>query len=185
MANLADQGNAFVVTDRPQSSYDIFSSADFAAVQKALTQTVERDALSRVVLDFLGRGFSRTIMLVNTRGELRGHDGRGADLWLEMVRQIRIPADAPSRLAGVMARRRPYLGPLGEATEVDRKIVAAFGKQNPQVLIFPVLLGERVPLLFFGHVPLAPIDLERFATLSESITNALQRMIASQRQVNP
>ena len=126
----------------PRSPLDAIS---LAAAVNGLNNVSDREHLTQQMLDFLATGLERVLLFVNTRGELRGHDGRGVDLSLELTKQVRIPAELPSRLAGVLARRKPFLGPLGESTDVDRRLSKALGEPTGPFLIFPILLGERVP----------------------------------------
>lgn len=153
------------------------SNPDFAAIEEA----ADHQALTQAIFDILHPRVRRLLLFVHTRDELRGQDARGEDLRIEEIRKIRIPSGIPSRFAGVIAQRRPYLGPMGRATEVDRRLDHAMRGIDGLVLIFPVVLGERVPLLLFGHRIQGQIDAKELRELSAAVSKGLRNVIANSR----
>ena len=138
-------------------------------------------SLTTSIFDALAPRVHRLLLFVHTRGELRGQDSRGDDLLADEIRKIRIPSGMPSRFAGVIAQRRPYVGPMGRATEVDRRLDHAMRGIDGSVLIFPVVLGERVPLLIFGHQINGEIDAEELRELSAVVSRGLHHVITRAR----
>jgi hypothetical protein len=147
-----------------------------------LVTATTRDDITRILLDFLGGGFSRVILFVHAHGVLRGHDCRGPDLLPDAVREVRIPTSQPSIFSSVVQKTTPFFGVIRTETAIDRTFVHALGGATGNSLLFPVVLGERVPLLLFAHGSPHPVDPGSIQDLGEGVSSALARVIAAQRK---
>jgi hypothetical protein len=136
-----------------------------------------RDEVTDLLLDFLAEGFSRVIMFVHVKGEIRGRDARGEDLLVEAVRQIRIPAGGPSVFSNVIERRIPYFGPMRTDTPIDAAFYSALGGVEGVILVLPVLLREKVPLVVFASGSSNPVDQRSLQDLTNEVAAALERII--------
>jgi len=136
-----------------------------------------RDEVTDLLLDFLAEGFSRVIMFVHVKGEIRGRDARGEDLLVEAVRQIRIPAGGPSVFSGVIERRTPYFGSMRTDTPIDAAFFSALGGVEGVILVLPVLLREKVPLIVFASGSSNPVDPRSLHELTHEVAAALERII--------
>lgn len=146
-----------------------------------LQAAVDRDAVTSAVLDYLAAGFNRVILFVHSRGELRGHDARGADLLVDAVRLVRIPSGGRSGFAQAIEKQRPSFGPMGQSA-IDRALSQALGGLEGNVLILPISLGSKTPLLVFAHGARNPVDPASIQTLSTETGTALLRLIQAARK---
>lgn len=142
---------------------------------------VDRDDVTRLLLDYLGAGFSRVILFLNTRGELRGHDCRGADLLVDAVRRVRIPATGDSMFSRVLNHATVHFGPANLAGPIDESFARAMGGLKGNILLLPVQIGPTVPLVVFAQGASAPVDPRSVMELSELVGQAIARIIANRR----
>ncbi len=166
-----------------------FNSDPIPLSPEAFTQVVpkleaagDRDAVTTVLLDFLGAGFSRVILFVHSHNELRGLDARGKDLLVEAVRQVRIPSSGKSMFSDVLERGTPYFGPMQTASKIDQAFSQALGGIKGNVLLLPVTLGKKVPLLLWAHGTNHAVDPHSITELSTAVSTAIQRIIAAARK---
>lgn len=153
-----------------------------AEVLPKLEAASDRDEITSVLLDFLGAGFHRVILFVHSHNELKGHDARGEDLMVEAVRQVRIPSTGKSVFSEVLEAGRPYFGPMRETSKIDQAFSSALGGLKGNVLVLPIQVGTKVPLLVFAHGTTHPVDPHSIAELSTAVSTAIQRLIASMRR---
>lgn len=140
-----------------------------------------RDEITDLLLDFLAEGFSRVIMFVHVKGEIRGRDARGEDLLVEAVRQIRIPAGGPSVFSSVIDRRSPYFGPMRTDTPIDAAFYSALGGVEGVILVLPVIVRDKVPLLVFASGSSNPVDPGSLLELTNEVAAALERIIVVEK----
>ncbi|MCA9717113.1 MAG: hypothetical protein KC468_20735 [Myxococcales bacterium] len=140
-----------------------------------------RDQITDLLLDFLGDGFERVIMFTHGRGEIRGRDARGEDLMVEAVMQIRIPASGPSLFSTVIEHRNPYFGPMRTDTAIDAAFAAALGGVQGNVLVVPVVLRGKVPLLVFASSARHPVDANSLHELTTTVGQAFERLIVASK----
>ncbi len=157
------------------------SPETFTRMLLRLTAATDKDAVTRALLDFLGTAFDRVILFVNSRGELRGHDARGADLMAEAVRQVRIPSEEGSIFRVTIQEKRAFFGPMPSDHRIDIAFAQALGGLEGNVLCLPITLGDKVPLVLFAHGTTHAIDPHLIAELSKSISAAFRRIIAARR----
>ncbi|RMG96975.1 MAG: hypothetical protein D6705_09900 [Deltaproteobacteria bacterium] len=157
------------------------SAEAFGRVIPRIVAAQTREDITRLVLDFLGAGFRRVILFVHAHGELRGREARGDDLDLDAVRLVRIPASEPSVFSKVITSKRPYFGPLRSETAIDRAFSAAFGGLTGNILVLPVLLRDKVPVLIFASGTSYPVDPRSIQELADGVSGALERLILRQK----
>ena len=153
------------------------SPAAFAWVLPRLVAAADRDEITQVLLDFLAEGFDRVIMFVHLQQQLRGRDARGDDLLLEAVTQVRIPTSGPSLFRQVIERGTPHFGRWPAETKIDRAFDQAMGGIKGNVLVLPVRLRERVPLLVYASGTHHPVDPRSLNDLVDGVSGALERLI--------
>ena len=158
----------------------------FAQVLPRLDAAANRDAITTVLLDFLAAGFERVILFVHSHSELRGLDARGKDLMVEAVRQVRIPSSGPSMFATVLAGGEPYFGSMqpssGEPTPIDQAFAAALGGLRGNVLLLPIRVGSKIPLLLWAHGTSYAVDPHSISELSSAVSKAVHRIITARRR---
>ncbi len=151
----------------------------FAQVLPKLDQARDRDEVTTVLLDFLGAGFKRVILFVHSHNELRGHDARGEDLMVEAVRQVRIPSGGKSMFAEAIERERPLFGPMRETSKIDQAFSQALGGLKGNVLLLPIKLGPKIPLVVFAHGTTHAVDPHSIQELSNAVSTAILRILAA------
>jgi len=184
-----DQGSE----SRPVTMHDTSAAAEwepelaplsaeaFERVLPRLVATTNRDEITQVLLDFLGAGFARVILFSHANGELRGHDARGSDLLVTAVKQVRIPAGGASVFSEVIARRTPHFGPLRTDTPINHTFAQALGGVVGNVLVLPVMLRDKTPLLVFASGTTHPVDPRSIKELAVGVSAALERHIVGQK----
>lgn len=178
------QGSSLAPGPQPDVALEAvpLSPEAVAEVLPKLELVDDRDAITALLLDFLGAGFSRVILFVHSHNELRGHDARGEDLLVEAVRQVRIPSTGKSVFADVLERNKPYFGPMRETSKIDQAFSSALGGLKGNVLVLPIVVGTKVPLLVFAHGTTHAVDPQSIDELSGAVSAAIQRMIAALRR---
>jgi hypothetical protein len=154
----------------------------FAQVLPMLEGSVDRDSVTAVLLDFLGAGFNRVILFVHSHNELRGLDARGKDLLVEAVRQVRIPSGGKSMFSEVLERGSPYFGPMQSTSKIDQAFAQALGGLKGNVLLLPIAVGPKIPLLLWAHGTSHPVDPRSIAELSDAVSKAIHRILAARRR---
>ena len=149
-----------------------------------LVQALDRDDIMRILLDFLGDGFERAILFTHLNNELRGRDARGTDLLVDAVRQVRMPAKGRSVFADVLRTKAPYFGPLVTNSAVNRAFSEALGGVAGNILVLPVVLSGRVPVVVFASGTTHPVDPRSIRALAEGVSHALERLIMRQKQTS-
>ncbi len=76
-----------------------------------------------------------------------GAHGPQAD---ERVRQIKIPADAPSVFAEVLEKRQTYLGPLRKTSWNDRLVKELAGPAPKMAVAVPMTVNDTVVAILYG-----------------------------------
>lgn len=152
-----------------------------AKIHPQLVTATDPDDVTRLLLDYLGAGFDRVIMFVHSRDELRGKDCRGRDLLPEAVRQVRIPSAGPSVFSRAIEGRRPIFGPMRTDNTIDQMFSQALGGLGGNVLVLPLQLGNRIPLVVFAHGSRHPVDPGSIHELNDAVGVALSRIVALRR----
>jgi hypothetical protein len=154
----------------------------FARMLPQLEAATDRDDVTTLLLDFLGAGFERVILFVHTHNELRGLDARGKDLLVEAVRQVRIPTTGASSFADAIERGTPFFGAAPTTTKIDQAFSQALGGIRGNVLLLPIKLGGKVPLLLWAHGTSHPIDPRSIHELSAGVSTSILRILAAARR---
>ncbi|MEM6996974.1 MAG: hypothetical protein AAF721_41105, partial [Myxococcota bacterium] len=157
------------------------SAAAFGSVLPRLVEATNRDEITTVLLDFLAEGFGQVVLFVHTQGTLRGRDCRGETLVADAVRQVRIPMSGPSTFASVIESGRPHFGPWPAAGRINSMFAQAMGGIRGNVLVLPVRLGGRVPLIVFAANTPHPVDPRSLSELVDAVSSALERLILARK----
>jgi hypothetical protein len=146
----------------------------------ALRGASNRDDIARVMLDYLERLTSRSLLLVVKRGSLVGQDGRGPRLSGDKARAISLALDDPSIFRDVIRSRLPYRGPLPDTT-ANRAFAERLRGLSEEVLLMPIGVRERIIAIVFADEPLMPLpDAALHATTREAGL-AFERIILAGR----
>ncbi len=140
-----------------------------------------RDALTNTMLEFLAEGFEHVLMFVHLRGQLQGRDARGPDLLLDAVPKVRIPVASESMFADVLDGDAPFVGPWPRQRPIDRAFSDALGNIRDDVLLLPIRLRGKTPVLVFATGAQAAIDVAAMTQLSQGVAQALERLIYSRK----
>ncbi|MCB9567737.1 MAG: hypothetical protein H6710_11095 [Myxococcales bacterium] len=166
----------------PQATVLPLSHEAFSQILARFATVRSRDEITNLMLDFLSEGFVRVIMFVHVKGEIRGHDARGEDLMIEAVRQIRIPATGPSLFSTVIERQTPFIGPMRTDTAIDTAFDAALGGVEGNVLVLPVVLRGKVPVIVFAATARYDVDASVIRDLADQASAAFERLIVAARR---
>jgi hypothetical protein len=154
----------------------------FELVLPRLERAQTKDEVTHTILGFLAAGFTRTLLFVHTNQELRGHDARGADLLVEAVRMVRIPTGGPSVFAKAIDTRTAFFGPMPLDSTIDRAFANAMGGISGNVLLLPMPISDKVPLLVFAMGASGPVDPRSVTALSREAGEALKRILLAMRR---
>jgi hypothetical protein len=153
------------------------SAAALAQVLPRLVTANDRDAILEILLEVLAAGFHHVIVFTHLQKQLRGRDARGPDLLRDAVTQVRIPTAGPSVFADVIAAGVPHYGPWPRDRAIDRAFSDALGSITGHVLVLPVRLREKVPVVVFASGPQYPLERRTIADLADAVSQALERLI--------
>jgi hypothetical protein len=161
------------------------SAEAFRHALPRLSVADDRDAIMERLLDFLGAGFSHVILFIHLRDQIRGRDARGDDLLLEAVTRVRIPTTGPSRFRTAIETGAPHVGPWGTAEGIDAAFARALGGIGGDALVLPIRLRDKVPLVVFACGAKVAFDVATMRNLSETISQALERLIYRRKNTGP
>ena len=161
----------------PPANVEPLSTAAFAAVLPRLVAAADRDTIMEVLLDFLAEGFGRVILFIHLRDELKGRDARGSDVVREAVTQVRIPTKGPSVFSDVIHGGTVSFGPWPTERAIDRAFDRAMGGIKGNVLVLPVRVRDKVPVLVFASGANNPVDPRSLEQLVSAVQTALERLI--------
>lgn len=153
------------------------STAALAQVLPRLVAANDRDEILEILLEVLAAGFHHVIVFVHLQKQLRGRDARGPDLLRDAVTQVRIPTAGPSVFADVIGAGVPHYGPWPRDRAIDRAFSEALGGIDGNVLVLPVRLREKVPVVVFASGPQFPLERRTIADLADAVSQALERLI--------
>lgn len=158
------------------------SQARLEQILPLLEAASTRDQLLAALLDYLHEAFERVILFSNAHSQLRGRDARGDDLVAEAVAQVRIPALGPSVFSDVIARQEPWFLTWPTQRPIDRAFANAMGGILGQVLVLPITLGPKTPLLIFAMAARVIPEPEVLDRLTTAMSQALERLIRQRKQ---
>lgn len=170
-------------TEAPVGEAQPLSSAAFAALLPRLVGASDRDTIMEVLLDFLGEGFSRVILFIHLRDELKGRDARGNDVVREAVTQVRIPTLGPSVFSNVIRTAGASFGPWPTDRAIDRAFDRAMGGIEGNVLVLPVRVRDKVPVLVFASGANHPLEPRSLDKLVAGVQTALERLIFQRKSL--
>lgn len=166
---------------KPQRAAIPLSSEAADACIEQLESATDRDTLIARLLDFVGAGFAQTILFLHSHEELRGIDARGANIDKEAVRQVRLDSRSPSLFRTAIDRMMPLFGPMPRAQEVDSAFSAALGGIHGNVLVLPIVVEHRVPLVCFAHGTRFSVRNDTLLRLSDEVSEHLLRLFKQSR----
>jgi hypothetical protein len=167
---------------KPQRAAIPLSSEAADACVEGLKAATDRDTLIARLLDFVGAGFSQTILFVHSHEELRGIDARGANIDPQAVRQVRLDSMAPSLFRTAIDRMMPLFGPMPRAQEVDKAFSEALGGIHGNVLVLPIVVEHRVPLVCFAHGTRFSVRNDTLVRLADELSEHLLRLFQESRR---
>ncbi len=153
------------------------STAAFAALLPRLVAATDRDTIMEALLDFLAEGFERVLLFIHLRDQLKGRDARGSDVVLDAVTQVRIPTKGPSVFSDVIGSAAVMFGPWPTDRAIDRAFDRAMGGIQGNVLVLPVRVRDKVPVLVFASGANNPLDPRSLDQLVSAVQTALERLI--------
>jgi len=158
---------------KPQRAAIPLSSESADACIEGMKAATDRDTLIARLLDFVGAGFSQTILFAHSHKELRGIDARGANVDPQAVRQVRLDSMSPSLFRTAIDRMMPLFGPMPRVREVDKVFSHALGGIHGNVLVLPIVVEHRVPLVCFAHGTKYSVRNDTLIRLSDELSGHL------------
>lgn len=124
-------------------------------MQEIRTPTFTGEVTLRI-LRFAAAVLDRAILFHNVSDQLTGMGQvgfeDGAESADERVRRIRIPAEEPSVFLEALEKRETYRGPL-ESYYQNHELIRRLGGPKPEeVVVIPMIVGDRVALLLYGDM---------------------------------
>jgi hypothetical protein len=120
------------------------------------------------------------VLLVLSKGILKGREVAGGGLPRDAVRNLWIPSTSRSMLQRVVETGEAYLGAHGDSS-ADKVFRAALGSRGGDVLLMPVVLSGRTVSVLALDEPIADgvVLLERAELLTRATADALRRLIVT------
>ncbi len=148
------------------------SDPPLAAIRAARS----RDEVAGLVLDYLATMAPRAALFVVRHGQLLGHDGRGAELDVAVLRDMAVPGDGGTLLNDVVRSRLPYRGPLPN-TPANRAFARSIDGRQGDVLLLPVLVRERAIAVLYADGIESTLPDAALHAVSREAGRAYERLI--------
>ena len=87
--------------------------------------------------------------------------------------------------AQVIQRRAPYFGPLPTGSRVNEAFAEAFGGIEGAILVMPVILGNRIPLIVFASDASHTMDPDTMTALTDAAREAFGRLLVQRKTDGP
>lgn len=118
---------------------------------RSLARAEDPGEIGDILMQFLGQAFGQAALFLIRAEAVCGWRAVKEGEAREGFRKVRIPVAEASVLAAVAEKQKSYLGPLPASPFRDRLAGALGGHCAGEVLLVPVLLGERtVAVLYAG-----------------------------------
>jgi len=165
------------------SGGDPLSTAALAALLPRLAAATDRDTIMEALLDFLAEGFERVLLFIHLRNELKGRDARGSDVVRDAVTQVRIPTKGPSVFSDVIQSATVSVGLWPTERAIDRAFDRAMGGIEGNVLVLPVRVRDKVPVLVFASGAKYAVDPATLEQLVSAVQTGLERLIFQRKSL--
>jgi len=118
-------------------------------VSRALAHAEDRDEIAAILLDHLGKAFSKVALFVVRQTYASGWLAINDGAEIPDFANLRIPLSRPSVLKSVAQGKSYFLGALPE-TPLNDRILNALGRGGfGQALVMPLLIAGRVVILLY------------------------------------
>jgi hypothetical protein len=154
---------------------------DLEAARQALAAAARRDDAVEALLRYARDFFEHAALLAVSRDRLHGHDALGHDPQArDRARAVSAPVGPGGIFRAVLDTGGPYLGPPGRDPALDA-VIAGLGRAPPRtVLLYPVLVRERVVCVLYadnGEAPVSPRRVGDLLLLAGSLGGELVRIL--------
>lgn len=150
---------------------------DIGATLISLRNATDRDEVVRLACQGAITVARSAVLLALRKGVLRGWDSAGTHVSVDAIRNLWIPASAPSMFRQVLDEGISHSGPFGTSA-ADNLYRAATGSRGGHVVIHPIeLRGRRIAVLCADDVRFGEVGHERLQLLADEVANALTRII--------
>jgi len=144
--------------------------------------SVDRDEIVRLACEGALTVARSAVLLALRKGVLRGWDAMGSGVSADAIRNLWIPATAPSMFRKVIDELEPHRGPFGTSA-ADNLYRAATGSRGGTVVIQPITVGAKaVAVLCADDVQHGDAGVERLEILAHAVGTAFKRIIVSQKR---
>lgn len=181
-ASWADLGAGFADTREGSKTVRQEANAreyEIGSVLASIRASLDRDAIVRLACEACTGVARSAIFLALRKGVLRGWEGVGPGIASDAIRNLWIPATAPSMFKTVLETMEPHRGAYGSSA-ADNLYRAATGSRGGTLIIQPVLVaGNIVAVLCADGVQSG--GEERVEVLAHAVGQALKRLIVSKK----
>ena len=164
-----------------------YPSMGFAEAQKALAQSLDREAVATTVLRFAVSKFKRALLLSANRSVVTGWRGMGQEVSERRMKLLVIPLDVPSSFKLVTDTCSHFIGSIRDApTETFDRLLGA-GARSTAVMMPLLARGRAVHLLYVDSGPkeFTPPDVGELLILSQSVTRSYEALIQKRQRAKP
>lgn len=158
---------------------------DFAAAQRQLQASSNREDIARTVLQFARSKFRRALLL-NVRGDLvTGWKGMGMRVTSRAVQRIGVTLREQNTFRLVRDLKSHFIGPMKRTPGME-VFYGLLGGNFPQTaIVLPLLVrGKVVHMLYLDHGPkqVTPPDVGELLILSQGVTRSYETLITAARR---
>lgn len=166
---------------RPASDAAPGTPPDVGTFVAAIRASEERDEVLALACEACLTVARGAVLLGLQRGALRGREGAGRGISREAIRNLVLPATAPSVFKQVLETGIPHHGAYGTAS-ADEVFRVATGSLGRSLQVQPILVGGRpAGLLCADEVGFGPAGRARIELIAFAAGEALQRIVLAQR----
>lgn len=181
-ASWADLGAGFADSREGAKTVRQESNArefDIGAVLSSIRASMDRDAIVRIACEACTTVARSAIFLALRKGVLRGWEGVGPGIAGDAIRNLWIPATAPSMFKTVLETSEPHRGSYGTSA-ADNLYRAATGSRGGRLIIQPVMVAGNIVAVLCADGVQQDAD-ERVEVLAHAVGQALKRLIVAKK----
>ena len=142
----------------------------------------DRDEIVRHACEAALTVAKSAVLLALKKGVLRGWDARGPSVSPDAIRNLWIPATAPSMFRKVVERGEPHRGPYGSSA-ADNLYRAATGSRGGRIIIQPIMVAAKpVAVLCAEDAGHGAAAYDRLEVIAHAVGESFKRLIVSTKQ---
>jgi hypothetical protein len=158
---------------------------DASAPLTAIRAAASRDEVVAAACEAATTIARAAVFLALKGGMWKGIDGVGGRVSRDAIRNLFLPVGSASMFKRVVEEVAPYHGRYG-TTAADNLFRAAIGSRGGELIIQPIVIGERVvAVLCADDVGYGEVGARRLEAIAHAVAEAFKRLIVHGKSIPP